>query len=113
MSSSVTHDHRDDRDEPQEHEGAPGGHDHRRSIKIVVITTAEDLDRRFDLDEPLRNVFERALKLVGGSGQADQFTLEYRDQPLTELDRKLGDLARELGWRKHVELELVPKPVVV
>jgi hypothetical protein len=126
MSSSITHDHDDDRDEPPEHGGGgqdghhddhddhdDHGHHDPKSIEIVVITTADDLDRKFDLDAPLREVFDRALKLVGGQGQPDQFALEYHDQPLTQLDRKIGELAHELGWGKRVELELVPKPVVV
>lgn len=61
----------------------------------------------------LRVVFQRALDLVGGHGEADQVTLEYEDQPLSELDRTLGDLACELGWGSRFELEPVPKPLVV
>jgi len=61
----------------------------------------------------LRVVFQRALDLVGGHGEADQVTLEYEDQSLIELDRTLGDLACELGWGSRFELEPVPKPLVV
>jgi hypothetical protein len=53
------------------------------------------------------------LTLVGGHGQPDQFVLEYNDEPLTELDRTLGELADALGWEDEVRLELVPNPVVV
>jgi hypothetical protein len=126
MTSSTPHDHHGDHDEPPEN-GSPGhdgpgsghgggdghGHNDPKSIEIVVVTTADDLDRKFDLDEPLRTVFERALKLVGGQAQPDQFALDYADEPLTQLDRKLRDLAHELGWGRRVVLELVPKPVVV
>lgn len=120
MTSSTPNDHHGDHDEPPEHggpgHGGPGGghgHDDPKSIEIVVVTTADDLDHKFDLDEPLRTVFNRALKLVGGHAQPDQFALDYADQPLTQLDRKLRDLAQELGWGRRVVLELVPKPVVV
>ena len=88
-------------------------HAHLSSIEIVVVTTAEDLDARFKTSEPMQVVFEHALSLVGGRGQPDQFALEYRDQPLTDLHRSIGDFATELGWGERVELELVPKPVVV
>jgi hypothetical protein len=86
---------------------------HDSFIQIEVVTTADDLDERFNTNEPLRVVFEKSLTLVGGHGNPDQFTLEYNNEPLTDLDRKIGDYATELGWGEHVELELVPKPVVV
>ena len=82
-------------------------------IHVIVVTTADDLDDRFNRHEPLRVVFEWALALVGGQSQPDQFVLEYNDEPLTDLDRTLGDLAEALGWGDEVELELVPNPVVV
>jgi len=83
-----------------------------KDIQIIVVTTADDLDESFKRKQPLRKVFEKALKLVGGEGQPDQFALEYNHEPLA-LDREIGDLANELGWGDRVELELVPKPVVV
>jgi hypothetical protein len=82
-------------------------------IHVIVVTTADDLDDRFNRHEPLRVVFERALALVGGQSQPDQFVLEYNDEPLTDLNHTLGDLAEALGWGDEVELELVPNPVVV
>jgi hypothetical protein len=82
-------------------------------IHIMVVTTADDLDDRFNREQPLRVIFERALTLVGGHNQPDQFVLEYNDQPLTDLDRTLEELAAALGWGDEVELELVPNPVVV
>jgi hypothetical protein len=88
-----------------------GNHDN--FIEIVVITTADDLDDRFNRHEPLRVVFERALTLVGGHNQPEQFALEYGHEPLTDLGKSLGDYAAQLGWGDRVELELVPKPVVV
>jgi hypothetical protein len=83
-----------------------------KDIQIIVITTADDLDESFKRNQPLRVVFQQAIKLVGGQGQPDQFALEYANEPL-DVDRKIGDLAAELGWGDRVELELVPKPVVV
>ena len=82
-------------------------------IRVIVVTTADDLDQRFNRHEPLRVVFQRALTLVGGQSQPDQFVLEYQDESLSELDRTLGELADALGWGDKVELELVPNPVVV
>ncbi len=88
-----------------------GKHDH--FIEIEVITTADDLTARFNTHEPLRVVFDRALALVGGQGQPDQFVLEYDNEPLIDLDRTIADYAAQLGWGDRIELELVPKPVVV
>jgi hypothetical protein len=83
-----------------------------KDIEIMVATTADDLDESFKRKQPLRKVFVKALKLVGGQDQPDQFTLEYNHEPL-DLDREIDDLADELDWGDRVELELVPKPVVV
>jgi hypothetical protein len=85
---------------------------HDNFIEVVVVTTADDLDDRFNKHEPLRVVFERALTLVGGHGQPDQFALEYGNEPL-DVSRTIAELAEELGWGDRVELELVPTPVVV
>jgi hypothetical protein len=82
-------------------------------IRVIVVTTADDLDERFNRHQPLRVVFQRALTLVGGHSQPDQFVLEYNDEPLSELDRTLGELADARGWGDKVQLELVPNPVVV
>ena len=90
-----------------------GGDGKDKEIHVKVVTTAGDLNKKFDRGEPLRVVFDQALVLVGGQGQPDQFALEYNDEPLTGLDRTLGEFADELGWGKKVELELVPSPVVV
>ena len=106
MSSQSPH------NDQHDHEANDHG-SHHDTIRIIVVTTADDLDHRFNRHDSLRVVFERALSLVGGHGQAEQFVLHYRDQPLTDLDRTLGELAHELGWGDRVELELVPKPVVV
>jgi hypothetical protein len=84
-----------------------------KEIHVKVVTTAKDLNEKFDRSDTLRTVFNQALALVGGQGQPDQFALEYHDQPLTALDRTLGELADELGWGNKVTLELVPSPVVV
>lgn len=92
-------------------------HDHKpehdREFSVEVITTADDVDARFNAEDPLRTVWDLALALVGGEGQPDQFRIEYRHTVLTDLDRKLGSYAEEFGWSERVELELVPKPVVV
>ena len=39
---------------------------HDSFIQIKVVTTADDLDERFNAHAPLRDVFERSLTLVGG-----------------------------------------------
>jgi hypothetical protein len=88
-------------------------HKPQDSIEIIVITTAEDLDVTFNEHEPMEAVFRRALALVGGEGNPDQFNLDYDDQPLTDLHRPISDFAAQFGWERRVELELVPKPVVV
>lgn len=83
------------------------------TIRLVVITTANDLDDEFNVNQPLQVVFNKALHEVGGEPNRDQFALEFNDIVLSDLSRKIGDLAAEHGWTDGVTLELVPKPVVV
>lgn len=83
------------------------------AIRLVVVTTAGDVDQEFRLDQPLEVVFDQALHEVGGERNRDQFELGYNDAALTDLSRWIGDYAREFGWTNGTQLELVPKPVVV
>jgi hypothetical protein len=83
------------------------------TIRLVVVTTAGDVDQEFRLDQPLEVVFDRALREVGGERNRDQFELEYKDAALSDLARRIGDYAAEFGWTNGTQLELVPKPVVV
>ena len=85
----------------------------KNTIHLIVVTTADDVDDEFNLHQPLQVVFTKALHEVGGEGKQDQFALEYNDTELSDLSRKIGDVAEELGWTDGAELELVPKPVVV
>ena len=83
-----------------------------RFITLTVVTTGEDLQGRFNLREPLEVVFNRALQGVGGGANRDQFTLEYKDQPL-DLARRIGDYVAQFNWTEGTVLELVPRPEVV
>jgi hypothetical protein len=86
---------------------------HEKRIEFEVITTAGDLDRAFPDHDRLKVVFDAALELVGGEGDAEQYVLEYANEPLDDLHRTIGEWAKQLGWGERVQLELVPKPVVV
>ena len=83
------------------------------TIRLIVVTTAGDVDDQFNLNEPLQVLFDKALRQVGGEGNRDQFGLEYNDVGLSDLLRKIGELAQEFGWVDGTQLDLVPKPVVV
>jgi hypothetical protein len=85
----------------------------KNTIRLVVVTTADDVEEEFNVNQPLQVLFNRALHEVGGEGNRDQFTLEYNDVELSDLSRKIGDFAEELGWVDGTQLDLVPKPVVV
>lgn len=82
------------------------------SITLTVVTTGEDLTERFNVSEPLKVVFNRALQAVGGGANRDQFTLEFNDHPL-DLERRIEAFISELGWKDGTVLELVPRPEVV
>ena len=81
-------------------------------IVLKVVTTGEDLEERFNVQEPIQVVFNRALRAVGGGANRDLFTLEYQDQPL-DLSRRIGDYVAQYGWQDPTELELVPRPEVI
>lgn len=82
-------------------------------IRLIIVTTADDVDEEFNRHQPLRVVFNRALREVGGASNRDQFALEYDDVELSDLSRAIGDFVDELGWIDGTRLEFVPKPVVV
>jgi hypothetical protein len=81
-------------------------------VTLTVVTTGEDITERFNVREPLKVVFNRALQAVGGGANRDQFTLEFNDQPL-DLERRIEEFVTELGWADGTVLELVPRPEVV
>ncbi len=83
-----------------------------KDITLTVVTTGEDITESFNVNQPLKVVFNRALQAVGGGANRDQFTLEFNDQPL-DLERKIKDYVDELGWSDGTVLELVPRPEVV
>lgn len=83
-----------------------------KDITLTVVTTGEDITESFNVNQPLKVVFNRALHAVGGGANRDQFTLEFNDQPL-DLERKIKDYVVELGWSDGTVLELVPRPEVV
>ena len=85
----------------------------KHTIHLIVVTTAGDVDDEFNVNQPLQVLFNLALHEVGGEGNRDQFTLEFNDVALSDLSRKIGDVAEELGWVDGTHLDLVPTPVVV
>jgi hypothetical protein len=83
-----------------------------RFIVLKVVTTGEDLEERFNIQQPLVVVFNRALQAVGGGANRDQFTLEFQDQPF-DLQEKIADAVARFGWTDGATLELVPRPEVI
>jgi hypothetical protein len=81
-------------------------------IQVTVVTTGEDLNDRFNVQQPLQVMFNRALQSVGGGSHREQFTLEYNGIEL-DLNATIGDAAAQHGWGNAVELELVPRPEVI
>jgi hypothetical protein len=82
------------------------------SIRISVVTSGEDLDDRFNTQQPLQVVFNRALQGVGGGSVRGQFILEHNGTSL-DLERRIGQHVAERGWVDGVVLELVPRPEVI
>lgn len=83
------------------------------TIRLIVVTTADDVDDEFNVRQPLKVAFNKALHEVGGESNRDQYALEFNDIVLDDLARRIGDAAAEYGWTDGTTLELVPRPVVV
>jgi hypothetical protein len=81
-------------------------------IRLIVITTGEDLEDTFNIHQPLHVVKVRALKGLPPGSNPDLFVLEYQDQPLDE-SRKIEDYITQFGWQDGTTLELVPRPEVI
>lgn len=83
-----------------------------RFINLIVATTSGDLTDRFNTNQPLKVVYNRALAEVGGGVDHGAFSLEYEGTVL-DLDRRIGDYVDQFGWTDGTVLELVPAPVVI
>lgn len=82
------------------------------TIEITVVTTGEDLIDLFNVNQPLKAVFNKALQSVGGGSHRDEYTLEWEEAEL-DLDMKIVDAAAKYGWGSEVTLDLVPRPEVI
>lgn len=82
------------------------------SVEITVVTTGEDLTDTFNVNQPLKVVFSRALQSVGGGSHQDEFILEWDDAEL-DLDMKVGEAANLYGWGDQVTLDLTPRLTVI
>lgn len=81
-------------------------------IRLIVVTTGEDIDERFNVHEPVRVVKERALHGLPPGANRDLFVLEYENQLLDEA-KKIEDYLTQFGWQDGTVLELVPRPEVI
>ena len=81
-------------------------------IELKIATTSGDFEDQFNMNQPLRVVFNRALTEVGGGVDRGSFHLEYQGTVL-DLDKRIGEYANELGWTDGTVLELIPAPIVI
>ena len=81
-------------------------------IHLTIVTTGEDVEADFNVNEPVRAVKMRALAGLAPGSKADEFRLEYNNQPLDD-DQKLGVYVEQIGLTDGSVLELVPAPVVI
>jgi hypothetical protein len=81
-------------------------------IQLIVVTTGEDIDERFNVNQPLQVVKARALQGLPPGSNPNDFVLEFEDQPLDD-NKKIKDYIEQFGWHDGTILELVPRPVVI
>ena len=81
-------------------------------IRLIVVTTGEDIDERFSVNQPVRALKARALHGLPPGSNPNDFVLEFEEQAL-EDDTKIKDYIDQFGWQDGTVLELVPRPVVI
>ena len=85
---------------------------HDNFIILIIITPGEDVEDKFNVNQPIRVVKHRALKGMPPGTNPDLFSLEYNDQALQD-ERKIKSYIEEFGWEDGTVLELVPHPEVI
>ena len=81
-------------------------------IRLKIITTGEDVEANFNVNEPVKAVKMRALAGLAPGSKADDFRLEHSNEPLDE-NQKLNFYVEKFGLADGSILELVPSPVVI
>ena len=84
----------------------------KNKIRLVVVTTGEDIEEEFNINEPLRVVKMRALSKEQPGANPELFHLEFNDQSLDDSG-KIEDYIQQYGWADGTVLELVSQPEVV
>ena len=84
----------------------------KNKIRLVVVTTGEDIEEEFNINEPLRVVKMRALAKEQPGANPELFHLEFNDQTLDD-SMKIEDYIQQYGWADGTVLELVSQPEVV
>jgi len=84
----------------------------KNKIRLVVVTTGEDIEGEFNINEPLRVLKMRALAKEQPGANPELFHLEFNDQTLDD-GTKIEDYIQQYGWIDGTVLELVSQPEVV
>lgn len=81
-------------------------------IRLVIVTTGEDLDEKFNVNQPIQAIKARALQGLPPGSNPDEFILEFDGQPL-DNHTKISEYVAQYGWQNGTILELRPVPVVI
>lgn len=81
-------------------------------IRLIVVTTGEDIDEQFNINQPIQAVKARALHGLPPGSNPNDFVLEFEEHPL-EDQKKIQEYIAQYGWEDGTVLELVPRPVVI
>lgn len=81
-------------------------------IRLIIVTTGEDVDERFNINQPMQAVKARSLQGLPPGSNSNDFALEYEEQSL-EDQKKIEDYIGQYGWQDGTVLELVPRPIVI
>jgi hypothetical protein len=81
-------------------------------IRLIIVTTGEDIDEEFNVHQPVRVIKQRALQGLPSGTDRNLFVLEYENQQLDE-DKKIEEYVNQFGWQDGTVLELIPRPEVI
>lgn len=76
-----------------------------KKLRICVTTTKSDIEKEFNVEQPIRAVKMAALKNQFDTSEEDEYTLVFDGEDLDD-DQKIEFYVNEFDWKDKVDLDL-------